>query len=235
MDIVASQAATAAPGAGGTAVEGPSTEVHSYSKNAVSQRNNVADPLGAERALRFERDVAPLREPLYRHALRMCRNHADAEDLVQDTMVKAYSNFHTFLPDSNLKAWLHRILTNTYISGYRRKRWQPVQCSMETITDQELAAHAQHTPTGLVSAEDEALAALPDTEIRAAMQALPEQFRAVVYYADVEGFRYREIAEMMGTPRGTVMSRLARGRQHLRRLLVDGASLGPRGWLPASA
>jgi RNA polymerase sigma-70 factor (ECF subfamily) len=95
------------------------------------------------------------------------------------------------------------------------------------MTDQELAAHAQHTSTGHVSAEDEALAALPDTEIMAAMHSLPEQFRAVVYYADVEGFRYREIAEIMGTPNGTVRSRLARGRQHLRRLLADAAHAGP--------
>ena len=208
MEIVASQAA------GGTA---------------------VADLLGAERAVRFQRGVAPLREPLYRRAMSMCRNRSDAEDLVQDTMVKAYGSFHTFAPDTNLKAWLYRIMTNTYINGYRRKQRQPVQYSLEGITDQELAAHVQRASTGSASAEDEALAALPDNEIKAAMQSLPQQFRAVVYYADVEGMRYREIAQIMGTPHGTVMSRLSRGRQHLRRLLVDSASLGPRESLPASA
>ena len=230
MDIVESQAATAALAAGGMAVESRSLEVR-----AATQPNDVADPLGAEQGMRFERNVTPLREALYRHALRMCHNHADAEDLVQDTMVKAYSNFHTFAPDSNLKAWLYRIQTNTYINAYRRTKREPVLYSMEGITDGELAAHARRTSTGYLSAEDEALAALPDTEIMAAMQSLPEQFRTVVYYADVEGFRYREIAEIMGTPHGTVMSRLSRGRQHLRRLLVDDGSPGSREKLSASA
>jgi RNA polymerase sigma-70 factor (ECF subfamily) len=189
MDIVASQPATAAPATGRTAVDGPRPGLCCHFKNAASQVDSVGDPPVRERAARFEREVVPLREPLYRHALRMCQNHDDAEDLVQDTMVKAYSNFHSFVPDSNLKAWLYRIQTNTYINAYRRKRRQPVQYSTDAITDHELAAHAQRTSTGHVSAEDQALAALPDTEIMAAMQSLPEQFRAVVYYADVKGSR----------------------------------------------
>ncbi|OBF47152.1 hypothetical protein A5787_10710 [Mycobacterium sp. 852002-50816_SCH5313054-b] len=167
---------------------------------------------------RFEREVVPLREPVYRHALRMCRNHSDAKDLVQDAMVKAYSSFHSFTPHTNLNAWLHRIQTNTYINGYRRKQRRPIQYSTEEFTEQQLAAH---TWMGLRSAEDEVLAALPDCEIKAAMRALPIQLRSVVYYADVEGFRYKQIAEIMGTPNGTVMSRLYRGRRHLRRLLVE--------------
>jgi RNA polymerase sigma-70 factor (ECF subfamily) len=150
-------------------------------------------------------------------------------------MVKAYNKFHSFEPGSNAKAWLYRIQTTTYINGYRRKRRQPVVCSMEGLTDRQLAAHSQRTSTGPVSAEDEALATLPDTEVMAALQSLPEQFRAVVYYADVEGFRCRKIAEIMGTPTGTVMSRLARGRRHLRGLLVDGAYPGSRGRRFASA
>ncbi|HZA12000.1 sigma-70 family RNA polymerase sigma factor [Mycobacterium sp.] len=234
MEIVASQAATA-PATAVTVVERPSPKVRGHSKNAALQRNNVADLLVAERAVRFERDVVPLREPLYRHAMRMCHNHADAEDLVQDTMVKAYSGFHTFVPGSNLKPWLYRIMTNTYINTYRRKRRHPTPYSTEGVTDQELAAHAQRTSTGLVSAEDEALAALPDTEIMAAMQTLPEQLRVVVYYADVEGMRYREIAQIMGTPNGTVKSRLRRGRGHLRRLLADARNRDLRAGLPASA
>jgi RNA polymerase sigma-70 factor (ECF subfamily) len=234
MDIVASQPATVARAAGGTLVESPSSELSGCSGNAAVQRNKLADPRGADTAARFEREIAaPLREALVRRALGMCHNHADAEDLVQDTMVKAYSGFHSLTPGSDLKAWLHRIQTNTYISSYRRKRRQPVQYSTEGITDRQLAAHAQHTSTGLVSAEDEALAASLDTEVMAAMRCLPEQFRAVVYYADVEGFRYREIAEIMGTPNGTVRSRLARGRRHLRRLLADGPKSGGR--LPTSA
>jgi RNA polymerase sigma-70 factor, ECF subfamily len=194
----------------------------------ASQHNNATDPPAGEKAARFEREVVPLGEPLYLHALRMCHNHADAEDLVQDTMVKAYSNFDSFLPDSNVKAWLYRIQTNIYISNYRRRRCRPVQYSTDAITEQELAAQAQRTSTRHVSAEDQALAALPDTEIMAAMQTLPEQLRAVVYYADVGGFRYREIADIMGTPHGTVMSRLHRGRQHLRRRLADAAHPGRR-------
>jgi RNA polymerase sigma-70 factor, ECF subfamily len=228
MDIIASQPASAAPPTGGTAVKSISPGLRCYSKNAASQHNNVADPPAREKAARFEREVMPHREPLYLHALRMCHNHADAEDLVQDTMVKAYSNFDSFLPGSNFKAWLNRIQTNTYINTYRRRGRRPVQYSTDTITDQELAGQAQRTSTQHVSAEDQALAALPDTEVMAAMQSLPEQFRAVVYYADVEGFRYREIADIMGTPHGTVTSRLHRGRQHLRRLLGDAAHPGRR-------
>lgn len=170
---------------------------------------------------RFERDVVPQLEPLYRQALRISRNHADAEDLVQDTMVKAFAGFHSFRPGTNINGWLYRILVNTYISGYRKKRRQPVSYSTEQITDQHMMAYAQHMPTGLRSAEDEALESLPDNDIKSAMQSLPEQFRMVLYYADVEGFRFREIAEIMATPTGTVMSRLGRGRRRLRTLLTD--------------
>ena len=178
---------------------------------------------------RFERDVVPLHEPLYRRALRMSHNYADAQDLVQDTMVKAYANFHSFRPGTNVTAWLYRILTNTYIAGYRRKRGRPMQYSTEQMTDR-LMAQRQCVWMKTLSAEDQALAALPDTEIKAAMLALPEKFRAVVYYADVEGFRCEEIAQIMDTPKGTVRSRLSRGRRRLRGLLVggtDGASGQP--------
>jgi RNA polymerase sigma factor (sigma-70 family) len=136
MDSVASRPATAAPPTGGTAVTSLSPGLRCYSKNVASQHNNVADPPAGGKAAWFEREVTPLREPLYLHALRMCHNHADAEDLVQDTMVKAYSNFDSFLPDSNLKAWLYRIQTNTYINTYRRRRRRPVQYSTDAITDQ---------------------------------------------------------------------------------------------------
>jgi RNA polymerase sigma-70 factor (ECF subfamily) len=181
--------------------------------------------LDDELSRRFERDVVPLRETLYRHAFRLSRDHADAEDLVQETMLKAYGAFRSFRRDTNLKAWLFRILTNTYINGYRKKRRQPVLYSTEQVTDQHLAeAYAHRTPTVMRSAEDEALDLWPDTDIKAAMQALPQQFRDVVYYADVQGFRYKEIAAIMKTPTGTVMSRLQRGRQRLRNLLVEAAS-----------
>jgi RNA polymerase sigma-70 factor (ECF subfamily) len=178
----------------------------------------------AELKARFQQDAMPLREPLYRYALRLTTNHYDAEDLFQDTMVKAYSAFESFRPGTNLNGWLHRIMANTYVSTYRRRRRQPVQYSTADITDQQLAAQAAHSSTGLRSAEDEVLKELPDTEIAAAMRAMPEPIRMAVYYADVEGFRYREIAEVMDTSVGTVMSRLHRGRRRLRTLLATSPS-----------
>jgi RNA polymerase sigma-70 factor, ECF subfamily len=188
----------------------------------------------AELTARFERDAIPLRGPLYRRAIRLTRNPADAEDLLQDTMVSAYARFHLFRQGTNLSAWIHRILTNTYISRYRQKQRRVVQYPTEQITDQQLAANAVHSSTGLPSAEDEALNALPDTRIKTAMQTLPEHIRMVVYYADVEGRHYSEIAEIMDTPRGTVTSRLHRGRRQLRSLLGDVAEHKATGHNPTS-
>jgi RNA polymerase sigma-70 factor (ECF subfamily) len=189
----------------------------------------------ADLRARFEHEVVPLRDVLYRRAFRLSRNHADAEDLVQETMTRAYAGFRSFRPGTNVNAWLLRILTNTYINGYRKKRRQPVEYSTEHVPDHLLAkAYVRSTTMEMRSAEERALNALPDNDVKAAMNALPRQFRQVVYYADVEGFRYKEIAAMIDIPRGTVMSRLRRGRQRLRKLLTSGADRSGPKPLPAA-
>ncbi|MDU0478884.1 sigma-70 family RNA polymerase sigma factor [Staphylococcus chromogenes] len=175
-------------------------------------------------AERFETEALPLLDQLYGGALRMTRNPADAEDLVQETYMKAFQAFDSFKPGTNLKAWLYRIMTNLYINSYRKAQRQPSQLPTEEITDYQIYSSSSHHSTGLESAEVEALKGMPDSEISAALNDLSEDYRMVVYYADVEGLAYKEIAEILDIPLGTVMSRLHRGRKQLRGALKEVAA-----------
>ncbi len=183
-----------------------------------------------ERHDAFVRDAMPYLDQLYSAALRYTRNPADAEDLTQEAFAKAYAAFHQYRPGTNLRAWLYRILTNTYINTYRKRQRQPVEVSVDAYGDHpgdgsgDFSLYDRIAETTAAPAEVEVLRHLPDAEVRQALADLPEQFRMAVYLADVEGFRYAEIAEIMGTPIGTVMSRLHRGRAALHKALYDYAA-----------
>ena len=169
---------------------------------------------------RFEREVLPLLPSLYPAALRMTRNPADAEDLVQETYLRAYRGFSGFREGTNLKAWMYRILTNTFINSYRKRQREPVTVQDDDIEDWFLYDRLGGTATE-ESAESEVLERIPDEDIRGALEALPEGFRMAVWLADVEGFSYKEIAEILDIPIGTVMSRLHRGRRALEKALWE--------------
>ena len=168
----------------------------------------------------FEREALSYIDALYRTALRMTRSEADAEDLVQETYVRALRFREQFTPGTNLKAWLFRILTNTFINAYRKKKRQPIEVLEDELPDWYL--YDQLGGEGAVaSAEATVLEAIPDEDVRAALDSLPEAFRMAVWLADVEGFSYKEIAEILGVPIGTVMSRLHRGRKALEKRLWE--------------
>ncbi|MGO4785047.1 sigma-70 family RNA polymerase sigma factor [Cryobacterium sp. W22_MBD10_FK3] len=168
----------------------------------------------------FEAQAMPFIDQLYAAAMRMTRNPSDAQDLVQETFVKAFASFKQFEQGTNLKAWLYRILTNTFINTYRKKQREPYQGTIDDLEDWQLGGAESTTATSSRSAEAEAIDHLPDSAVKDALQSIPEDFRLAVYFADVEGFSYQEIAEIMKTPIGTVMSRLHRGRRLLRELLA---------------
>jgi RNA polymerase sigma-70 factor, ECF subfamily len=180
----------------------------------VTQAEQMAD------RARFERDVIPFMGQLYPAALRMTRNPSDAEDLIQETFAKAFAGFHQFKPDTNLRAWLHRILANTFINSYRKKRREPVQDLGFDFQEDWQTGNDPLAPP-VASAEVQALERLGDSEILMALRELPTEFRVAIYLADIEGYPYRQIADMMGIPIGTVMSRLHRGRAKLKQRLTS--------------
>jgi RNA polymerase sigma-70 factor (ECF subfamily) len=182
---------------------------------------NPEEPVADPRAL-FEEQALPYMDQLYAAAMRMTRNPSDAADLVQETFVKAFQAFGQFQQGTNLKAWLYRIQTNTFINNYRKNQRNPYQGTIDDLEDWQLGGAESVTQSlSTRSAEAEAIDHLPDSAVKDALQAIPEDFRLAVYFADVEGFSYQEIADIMKTPVGTVMSRLHRGRRMLRELLAD--------------
>ena len=182
----------------------------------------------------FAEDAMPLMDQLYSAALRMTRNAADAEDLVQETYLKAFRGYDRFEEGTNLKAWMYRILTNSYINRYRAKQRRPDETDLEDVEDMYLYRRLGGEQSQLGdSAEDAFLSSITDADVKAAIDAIPENFRMAVLLADVEGFAYKEIAEILDVPIGTVMSRIHRGRKALEKELHEFA--GEQNLLPDTA
>jgi RNA polymerase sigma-70 factor (ECF subfamily) len=187
---------------------------------ALMPRARAAPPEDPALRQRFERDVLPLLPNLYSAALRLTRNPTDAEDLVQEAYLRAYRGFSGFREGTNLRAWMYRILTNTFINSYRKRQREPVTVADDDIEDWYLYDKLGEAGAE-ASAEASVLESIPDEDVQRALEALPEQFRMAVWLADVEGFSYKEIAEIIGVPIGTVMSRLHRGRKSLQKALWE--------------
>lgn len=199
-------------------------EEHEALDDAADEPVDAKTVSEAELRSLFEDQALPFMDQLYGAAMRMTRNPADASDLVQETFVKAFAAFRQFKQGTNLKAWLYRILTNTFINTYRKNQRNPYQGTIDELEDWQLGGAESVTQSiSARSAEADAIDHLPSSAVKDALQAIPEDFRMAVYFADVEGFSYQEIADIMKTPVGTVMSRLHRGRRLLRGLLADHA------------
>ncbi|QEN16793.1 sigma-70 family RNA polymerase sigma factor [Mycolicibacterium sp. ELW1] len=183
----------------------------------------VPRPTDSEAADRFARDAQPLFGALLRRARGLTKTTADAEDLVQDTLLHAFMGYHTFRDGTDFKAWLLRILYNRWVSGFRAKQRRPSEVPVDDVAEGDLAVSAARTSTASRSAESEALTRLPDGDLRSAMATLPEDFRTVLFYAEVQGHTYAETAMILNIPRGTVMSRASRGRARLRVALAASA------------
>ena len=182
---------------------------------------SVMTSAASARSQLFEEQAMEHIDKLYAHAMRKTGNSADANDLVQETYLKAFAAFDQFQQGTNIKAWLHRILENTYINQYRKQQNQPYYSPLEELEDWQLGDAESRTATSSRSAEAEAIDHLPASAVKDALQSLPEDFRAAVYLVDVEGYSYQEVADIMDTPTGTVMSRLHRGRKLLREQVAD--------------
>ncbi|MGO2140476.1 MAG: sigma-70 family RNA polymerase sigma factor [Leucobacter sp.] len=184
-------------------------------------KSHEQDDESATLKARFADEALPLLDQLFGAAMKMTRNPQDAQDLVQETFLKAYQAFASFQEGTNLKAWLYRIMTNSYINTYRKKQRQPFLGAVEELEDWQLGGAESTTAMSSQSAEAEAIDRTPDSVVTSALNDLAEDFRMAVYLADVEGFSYQEIADIQEVPIGTVMSRLHRGRAKLRQVLGE--------------
>jgi len=197
---------------------GPSPFGRRLDSQSMNNSTNAADQA---RILAFEQQALPLMPQLYGAALRWTRNPSDAEDLVQEAFAKAFVAWGQFQQGTNLKAWLYRIMTNTHINMYNKRAKDQAKGGLDDLEDWQIGSAESVTSLASRSAELEAIDNLPSETIRKALHEIPDEFRMVVYYAVVDGLPYAEIAEIMETPIGTVMSRLHRGKKMLRKLLAD--------------